>query len=184
MPRYHFQVLSPNRDRSHFVAVGARRPPLRVVFSLPGTCYGRQGPRKCYFQLDGFKSKGARFALVCNAALRVDQVNAIRPACVRPFRRIAELVEHGRKFDPKFSYAGPGDQRSLFFSLRAGKNNLVFNIALRLPNVAGMRFGNVDHQERNPPAILLVKLIKGRNLPPERRSRVAAEHQNHGLPLV
>jgi hypothetical protein len=47
-----------------------------------------------------------------------------------------------------------------------------------------MRFGNVDHQESNPPAILLVELIEGRNLPPEWRSSVAAEYQNHRLPLV
>jgi hypothetical protein len=47
-----------------------------------------------------------------------------------------------------------------------------------------MRFGNVDNQESNPLAILLVELIEGRNLPPERRSSVAAEYQNHGLLLV
>jgi hypothetical protein len=47
-----------------------------------------------------------------------------------------------------------------------------------------MRFRNVNHQERDPPAILLVKLIEGRDLPPERRSGVAAEHQDHGLLLI
>ena len=47
-----------------------------------------------------------------------------------------------------------------------------------------MGFGNVNNQEDNAPAILLVKLIKGRNLPPERRSSVAAEYQNYGLLLV
>jgi hypothetical protein len=38
-----------------------------------------------------------------------------------------------------------------------------------------MRFGNVDHQKSNPPAILLVELIEDRNLPPKWRSGVAAE---------
>jgi hypothetical protein len=47
-----------------------------------------------------------------------------------------------------------------------------------------MGFGYVNHQERDAPAILLVELIEGRNLPPERRSGVAAEYQNHRLPLV
>jgi hypothetical protein len=116
--------------------------------------------------------------------MRVDQIEPVRPTCIRPFRRIAKLVEHGRKFDLKFPHASPGDERSFFFSLRAGKNNLVSDIALRLPQVAGMRFCNVDNQERNAPAILLVKPIQGWNLPPERRSRVAAEYQNYGLPLV
>jgi hypothetical protein len=39
-----------------------------------------------------------------------------------------------------------------------------------------MRFGNVDNQESDAPAILLVEFIEGRNLPPERRSRIAAEY--------
>jgi hypothetical protein len=47
-----------------------------------------------------------------------------------------------------------------------------------------MSFGNVDNQEGNAPAILLVKFIKGRNLPPERWSCVAAEDQDYRLPLV
>jgi len=100
------------------------------------------------------------------------------------FGRIAELVEHSRKFDPKFPHASPGDECPLFFRLWAGKNHLVFDIAFHLPHVAGMRFGNVDNQERDAPAIPLVKLVEGRNLPPERGSGVAAEYQNHGLLLT
>ena len=107
--------------------------------------------------------------------MRVDQIDPVWPAGVGLFRRIAKLVEHSRKLNPKFAYARPGDECPFFLRLRAGKNNLVLNIAFHLPNVAGMRFGNVNHQEGNAPAILLVKLIEGRNLPPERRSSVAAE---------
>jgi hypothetical protein len=47
-----------------------------------------------------------------------------------------------------------------------------------------MRFRNVNNQECNAPAILFVKLIESGNLPPEWRSRVAAEYQNHRLQLV
>jgi len=97
---------------------------------------------------------------------------------------MAKLVEDGRKLNPKFPHASPGDECSLFFSFRASKNNLVFDIPLHLPNVAGMRFRNVNNQERNAPAILFVKLIESRNLPPEWRSRVAAEYQNHRLLLA
>ena len=137
-----------------------------------------------YRQLVRLKSKRARSALVSNAALRVDQVNAIRPARIGLFGRIAKLVEHGRKLDTEFPHAGPSDECAIFFSFRARKNNLVFDIALRLPDVAGMRFGNVDNQESNAPAILLVEFIEGRNLPPERWSGVAPEYQDHRLPLV
>jgi hypothetical protein len=143
-----------------------------------------EGPRECRFQLVRLKSKGARLALVRNAALRVDQIDPVRPAGVGLFRRIAKLVEHSRKLYPKFPYASPGNECAIFFSFRTGKNNLVFNIALHLPNIAGMRFGNVHNQERHAPAILLVKLIEGRNLPPERRSSVAPKYQNHGLLLA
>ena len=117
-------------------------------------------------------------------ALRGDQIDAVRPARISLFGRIAKLVEHSWKLNPKFPYASPSDEGAIFFSFRAGKDNLVFDIALHLPNVAGMRFGNVNNEESNAPAILLVKLIEGRNLPPERRSGVAAENQNHRLPLV
>jgi hypothetical protein len=135
-------------------------------------------------QLFWLKPKGARLALVGNAALRVDQIDPVWPARVGSFGRIAKLVEHGRKFNPKFPYASPGDECPFFLRLRASKNNLILNIAFHLPNVAGMRFGNVNNQESDTPAILFVELIEGRNLPPERRSSVAAEYQNHGLPLA
>jgi hypothetical protein len=130
------------------------------------------------------KSKRARLAFVRDAALRVDQVHAIRPAGVDLLGRIAKLVEYGRELNSKFPHASPGDECSFFFSLRTRENNLVFDVALHLPHVAGMRFGNVNNQERDAPAILFVKLVEGRNLPPERRSSVAAEYQNHRLPLV
>jgi hypothetical protein len=47
-----------------------------------------------------------------------------------------------------------------------------------------VRLGDVDDQESRPAPILLVKLVEGGNLPPKRRSGVAAKDQNHGLLLV
>ena len=117
-------------------------------------------------------------------ALRGDQIDAVRPARIGLLRRITELVEYGWKLDTKFPHASSSDERPFFFSLRAGKNNVVSDVALHLPNVAGMRFRDVYDQERDPPTVLLVKLIEGRDLPPERRSGVAAEYQDHGLLLI
>jgi hypothetical protein len=116
--------------------------------------------------------------------VRIDQIDAIRPACICLFRRVAKLVENGGKFDIEFSHASPGNKRTLFFSLRATENDCVFNIALHLPHVARMCFRNVNHQESNPAAVLLVKRIESGSLPPERRSGVAAEYQHHGLRLI
>ena len=131
-----------------------------------------------------FETERARLALISDAPVRVDQIDAVRPSRIRLFGRIAKLVEHSRKLDPKFPHTCPGDEGAIFFVFRAGKNNVVLDIALHLPNIAGMRFGNVNHQESNTPAILLVKLIEGRNLPPEGRSSVTAKDQHHGLLLV
>jgi hypothetical protein len=47
-----------------------------------------------------------------------------------------------------------------------------------------MGFGDVNDQEGNLIAILFVKLVEGRDLPPKRRSSVTAEYQYYGLPLV
>jgi len=149
---------------------------------LPNACW--YNLRKCNCQLFRLKTKGPRLALIGNAALRVDQIDAVGPARIGFLRRISERVEHGGKLNTEFPHASPSDECTVFFSFRTRKDNLVFDIALHLPNVAGMRLGNVDNQERNSLAVLLVKFIEGRNLPPERRSRIASEHQNHGLPAV
>jgi hypothetical protein len=39
-----------------------------------------------------------------------------------------------------------------------------------------MRFQNVDNVEVYAVSVLVVQLIEGRNLPPERRSSVTAKH--------
>ena len=135
-------------------------------------------------QLVGLKSKRPGPALVRNPALRIDQINTVGPTGIGLLGRIAEFVEDGWKLDAKFSHAGPGDEGSIIFSFRAGEDNVVFDIALHLPNVAGMGLGNVDHQKSDSIVILPVEFIEGGNLPPERRSSVAAEHKHHGLPLV
>ena len=48
-----------------------------------------------------------------------------------------------------------------------------------MPQVAGMRFADVHHVERDLILILFVELVESGNLPPERRSRVAAENQHN-----
>ena len=124
----------------------------------------------------------ARF--ICDAAVRIDKVEAVGPTCVGLFGRVAELVNHSGNLDPKFSHARPTDQGALFFIFRAGEDDFVFDIALHLPHVARMRFRDVDDQERTVAAVLLVKVVEGGILPPERRSRIAAENQHDRWLLV
>jgi hypothetical protein len=47
-----------------------------------------------------------------------------------------------------------------------------------------MRFCDVNNEKSNLPAVLLVEFIEGRDLPPKRRSGVAAEYQDHRLTLI
>jgi len=69
---------------------------------------------------------------------------------------------------------------SSFFG--AGEDDIVFNVALHLPDIAGMGFENVDGQEADFAVVVVVKLVEGGNLPPEGRSSVAAEDEDNGLP--
>ncbi len=63
----------------------------------------------------------------------------------------------------------------------AGEDDLVLEIALGLPDVAGMRFDDVNNQEGDALAVLIIELVEGGNLPPEGRSSVAAEDEHDGL---
>jgi hypothetical protein len=47
-----------------------------------------------------------------------------------------------------------------------------------------MRLADIDDQESDAIAILLIKLIECGNLPPEWRSRIASEHKHDRLALV
>jgi hypothetical protein len=129
----------------------------------------------------GLESEGPRFAFVSDAAAGVDQVDAIGPSGVGTLGGVAELVEHGGKFDSKLTHTGAGDQAALLFIFGAGENDLVLNVALHLPDVAGMSFENIDDQEGDAIAVLIKQFVKGRNLPPEWRSSVAAEDEDDRL---
>jgi hypothetical protein len=64
---------------------------------------------------------------------------------------------------------------------RVPKQHAILNIALHLPNIGWMRFGDVDHVESDAIFVLLVELVERGNLPAKWRSSVAAEDQHHGL---
>jgi len=116
--------------------------------------------------------------------VRIDQVDAVGPACICLFRRIAKLVKNGGKLNIEFSHASPGHKSPFLFAFRTAENDRVFNIALHLPDVAGMRLRNVNHQESDAAAVLLVKRIESGSLPPERRSGVTPEYQHHRLNFI
>jgi hypothetical protein len=131
------------------------------------------------FKLFRFEAEWAGLALVRDAAGGVDQIDSVGPGGVLTLGGVAKFIQHGGKFYSQLSYAGASDQGSLFFTLGTGEDHLIFDVALHLPNIAGVRFRNVNHQEGDLAAVLLVKLVEGRNLPPEGRSGIASKYEHY-----
>jgi hypothetical protein len=136
---------------------------------------------QCALQIFRLESKRARFALVDHLPGCIDQVKAIRPSGVRLFGCVIETVEQGGELDSQITDTASGDCGSFFLVFRAGEDDFVFDVALHLPNVAGMRLEDVDGVEGDPIFILIVELVEGRNLPPEGRSGVAAKDEDDRL---
>jgi hypothetical protein len=77
----------------------------------------------------------------------IEEIKAVRPGGIVSLGGIAELVECGGNFDAEFADAGSGDERAIFFRFGIGEQNLVFQVALGLPDVCGMRLGDIDDEE-------------------------------------
>jgi hypothetical protein len=131
----------------------------------------------------GIEPEGSWLAFVRHVAGGVDQVKAVWPCRVRLLSGVAEFIEHGRNIDSELADAGARDETAFVFAPWTREDDIVFNIALHLPDVAGVRLGDVNHQECDLLSILLIELIEGRNLPPKRRSSVASEYQDDWLSL-
>ena len=58
---------------------------------------------------------------------------------------------------------------------------MVFDIGLRLPDITGMGFLDIDRIKSRLAVILLVQLVELGNLPAEGRSSETAKYQHHGL---
>ena len=133
------------------------------------------------FQFLRLESEGPGLALVNYSAALVDQVEPVGPPRVRLLGRIAKLIEHGWNRDAEFAHAGPRDHSAIVFTPRARKHNIVLDVAGHLPNIRGMRFRDVDDQKGYPVLVVIVELVEGGHLPPERRSGVAPKDKHDGL---
>jgi hypothetical protein len=81
----------------------------------------------------------------------------------------------------KFAHAGRSDPLAVDGSGWVLEDYAFLDVALRLPEIAGMRFINVNNIESDMIAILLVKLVERGNLPAKGRSSVAAKDEHHRL---
>jgi len=157
----------------------AKKQVLRFVQDDNGTLVNKLGERGA--EVVGFKAEGAGWAFEDDAIVGVDEVEAVGPSGVGALGRVAELVKHGGELDAQLANAGSGNLGAFVFVFRAGEDDFVFDIALHLPDVAGVRFEDVDRQESDLPVIVVVEFVEGGNLPPEGRSGVAAEDEHYRL---
>lgn len=138
---------------------------------------------ECGGEFVGLESEWAGAALVRDASVGIDQIDAIGPAGVLSLSRVAELVEDRRELNPQLAHAEAGDRCAFFLVPGAGEDDLIFDIALHLPDVAGVRFSDVDHEEGDLIPVLLIQLVERGDLPAEGWSGIAAEDQ-HGRLLT
>ena len=126
------------------------------------------------------EAEGAGLALVDDAALGVDEVNAVGPAGVGLLGGVGEIVEQRGELDAELADAGGSEFSTFVLRFWAREDDVVLDVALHLPDVAGMRFEDVNRVERDAVVIPIVELVEGRNLPPEGRSSVAAKDEHDG----
>ena len=127
----------------------------------------------------GVESERARSAFVGHTASAVDHVQAVGPARIRDFRRVIETVEKRGDLDMKIPDTSFCHVGALVNGFRRGKNNILANIRLHLPHVAGMRLLNVDDVKSHAILVLLIEFVERGNLPAKWRSSIAPEDENH-----
>jgi len=88
---------------------------------------------------------------------------------------VVEFVQNGRELDSQLTDTGSGHEAAFIFVARTREDHIVPNIALHLPDIAGVGFQDVNGQERYPVLVMDVQIVEGGNLPPERWSGVTAE---------
>ena len=127
------------------------------------------------------KAEGAWTALINHASSFINQINPIGPAGISLLSGIVEVVDKSGKFDPKFAHAHPRYLSAFFHALGTREYDFVADITLHLPDVAGMRFQNVNGVEIHVLTVFIVELVECGNLPPKRRSGVTAEDEHDRL---
>jgi len=97
------------------------------------------------FKIARFETERSGLALEGYAIVLVDQVDAVRPSRVGHFCLIVEFVDHRREFDSQLPHTGSGNLVALVEILRTREDELLPDIALRLPDIAGVRLQDIDN---------------------------------------
>lgn len=141
----------------------------------------RHEPFQRFLHALRLETKRTRTSFIRNLAVAIDHIQTIRPAGVVTLSRVLEIIDQCRKFDSQLHDAQLAQLRTLVDILRRRENYVVILVIGVLPDVGSVRFADVNRVELYLILIFLVESIEGGNLPPKRRSSVAAEHQHHGF---
>jgi len=107
--------------------------------SMGRSCSELSESLQCRLQFLRMKSEWAGAAFVCHTTVFVDEVNSIRPAGIFLLRRVVEVIDQRGKLDAEFANAHTRNLLTFTEALRTGEDHVVAEVALHLPNVAGMR---------------------------------------------
>jgi hypothetical protein len=111
------------------------------------------------FQVVGLEAERAGFTFVGDVAARVDHVHSIWPSRVCVFSRVAKFIQDRGDFYSQPSDTCSGNEGALVLSFGRSENDIVFYVALHLPDVTGVGLSNVDDQERDLASVLFVELV-------------------------
>jgi len=105
-------------------------------------CYTLGCPRDLLqrlFQFLGLEPKWPGLALVNHAVVMVDQVDALRPSRVGALGRVVKSIDDRGKLDTQLANARSRDLAAFLIIFWTCEKNFVLEVALRLPDVGGMR---------------------------------------------
>ena len=136
---------------------------------------------KCRSQIFGMKTERPGLALIEDAALRRNQIEAIRPAGIGLLHPVVEAVHEGGKLYAELPHACACYRGALRLVARAAEKHLFAHVTLHLPHIGGMCLKDIDRIEVDLTLVLFRQFVQGGNLPPKGRSGIAPKNEDDRL---
>ncbi len=105
-------------------------------------------------QIVWVKAERSGLALIEDAALGRDQIEAVGPARVGSLHLVVEAIYKRRKLDSQLPYTRTRYGGALRLVARAAEQHLVGYVALHCPHVGGMSLKDIDRVEVDLPLVL------------------------------
>jgi hypothetical protein len=130
----------------------------------------------------GIEAEWSRFGFEADDAFLIDRIKAIRPTGVLLLDLVLNSIDQRGEWDVQLTHARARHVEAFVKGGRVLIEDAVADVARHLPDIAGMRFGDVNHKERYSVFVLVVDFRERGNLPAKGRSGIASEDKHHRLP--